>query len=134
MVRAINNNNQTIENVELSYKIISKSPSHYTIDLGKAILEVDIDLAENPYGILTKRANDKGIEIKVKAKDSSLEMGLGSLFESVDLSTKTKRQVLIDSRNEKGATFMNVLEFVDFFTGTGFTTTQDGLLEFELFK
>jgi hypothetical protein len=134
MVRAINNNNQTIENVELSYKIISKSPSHYTIDLGKAILEVDIDLAENPYGILTKRANDKGIEIKVKAKDSSLEMGLGSLFGSVDLSTKTKRQVLIDSRNEKGATFMNVLEFVDFFTGTGFTTTQDGLLEFELFK
>jgi len=30
--------------------------------------------------------------------------------------------------------FMKLLEFVDFFTGTGFTSTQDGLLEFDLFK
>jgi hypothetical protein len=40
--------------------------------------------------------------------------------------------MLIDSRNDSA--IMEILGLVDFITGTGFTTTEDGLLEFELFK
>ena len=40
--------------------------------------------------------------------------------------------MLIDSRSDSA--LMDILGFVDFITGTSFTTTEDGLLEFELFK
>ena len=132
MIKSINSNNQVMEEVEVPYKFLTKSANKYSIDFGDYTLEISVTPELNPYGILTKWSETKGITVTIKDKKSGAETSVESLFTSKDLSTKAKRQVLVDSINDD--IFMKLLEFVDFFTGTGFTSTQDGLLEFELFK
>ena len=132
MIRSINSNNQVTEEVDVPYKFLSKSANKYSIDFGDYTLEVSVTPELNPYGILTKWSETKGVTLSLKNKQSGAETSVESLFANKDLGTKAKRQALIDSMNED--IFMKLLEFVDFFTGTSFTSTQDGLLEFDLFK
>ena len=132
MIRSINNSNQVMENVEVPYKFLTKSNTHYSIDFGNYTLEIKVSPEQNPYGILTKWAQTKGVEASLKDKASGAETSVEALFKNKDISTKAKRQALIDSRDDD--IFMKLLEFTDFFAGTSFTSNQDGLLEFDLFK
>ena len=128
-LRAINIDNQNSE--ESPYKI-EYANGKYVIDLGDNILEVSARAEENPYGILTKRQTTKGVTAVLVNKTTGTRTNVENVFAEADLSTKAKRQILIDSNSN--SKLMEVLSFMDFFTGTNFATNQDGLLEFDLFK
>jgi hypothetical protein len=109
-----------MEEVNTPYKFISKTNNSYSIDFGDYSLEITVTPELNPYGILTKWSETKGVTVTIKNKKNGAETSVESLFANKDLGTKAKRQALIDSMNED--IFMKLLEFIDFFTGTSFTS------------
>jgi hypothetical protein len=99
MLGAINIINQNMEDTASPYKFITKSPSMYVIDLGSSLLTVDVDLLKNPYGILTKVKRDQGIDMRITDKASGTSTTIEELF-NTDISTRKKRQLLIESKGE----------------------------------
>jgi len=80
-----------MENIEIPYEFLTKSNTHYSIDFGNYTLEIKVTPELNPYGILTKWSETKGVEVSLKDKASGAETSVESLFKNKDISTKAKR-------------------------------------------
>ena len=134
MVNAVNSTNYTNTQTNYPYSIKSVSASEYVVSTNSSNIRINIDPVHNPFGLLTKNVQDKGITITLEDNTTHKTYSLRNLLSSVNLVGQKRREALLNAPSGTGKLLLDVLHFIDDFAGTSFTLGTEGLRELNIFK